>query len=93
MDELPFKRILRLKKANLECKALFSWEASSRGRLGDDGSRFAMRWMKPMVRKIGRSSGHDLLTALFDEPGDAQQSKIWRRHNGAARERRDETGV
>ena len=43
MEELPFNRILLLKKANLACRLPFSREASSRGRLGDDGSRFAIR--------------------------------------------------
>lgn len=43
MDELPFNRILRRKKANRGCTLPFSRGGSSRGRLGDDGSRFAIR--------------------------------------------------
>lgn len=43
IEELPFKRILRLKKANRGRRLPFSREASSRGRLGDDGSRFTIR--------------------------------------------------
>lgn len=43
IDEFPFSRILRRKKANLENAPPFSLGASSRGRLGDEGNRFATR--------------------------------------------------
>lgn len=48
MEELPFKRMRLRKKANREEAWPFSCEASSIGRFGALGSRFAMRWMKPM---------------------------------------------
>lgn len=48
MDEFPFKRMRRRKKANRGDARPFSREASSIGRLGALGSRFAMRWMKLM---------------------------------------------
>lgn len=48
MDELPFKRIRRRKKANLERLRPFSREESSRGRLGEEGSHFEIRCFRPM---------------------------------------------
>jgi len=43
IDELPFSRILRRKKANLGYTPPFSFETSSRGRLGEEGNCFAIR--------------------------------------------------
>lgn len=43
IDELPFRRILRRKKANLGWRRPFSLGASSNGRLGALGSRFVIR--------------------------------------------------
>lgn len=54
IDELPFRRILRRKKANLGWWP-FSLGASSNGRLGALGSRFVMRWMKLMSAIVVRS--------------------------------------
>ena len=48
IDELPFNRMRRRKKANREGLRPFSRGASSIGRLGALGSRFVMRWMKLM---------------------------------------------
>lgn len=52
IDELPFSRILRLKKANLETLRPFSRDESSRGRLGEEGSHFEMRCFKPIGASI-----------------------------------------
>lgn len=43
MDEFPFSRILRWKNASLGNTLPFSREVSSRGRLGEEGSCFAIR--------------------------------------------------
>lgn len=43
IEELPFNRILRLKKANLDRLRPFSRDESSRGRLGVEGSHFVTR--------------------------------------------------
>jgi len=48
MDELPFNRMRRRKKANRGEAWPFSRETSSKGRLGALGSRLVMRWMKLM---------------------------------------------
>jgi hypothetical protein len=52
IDELPFNRILLLKNANLEKVRPFSREASSTGRLGEEGSHFEIRCVKPMGAKV-----------------------------------------
>lgn len=54
MEELPFKRMRRRKKAKRWDPWPFSWEASSIGRLGALGSRLAMRWMKLMNAVLAR---------------------------------------
>lgn len=43
IDELPFRRILRFRKANLEKFRAFSRELSSKGRFGVEGNRFEIR--------------------------------------------------
>lgn len=48
MEELPFNRMRRRKKANRGELRPFSREASSKGRLGALGSRLVMCWTKPM---------------------------------------------
>lgn len=52
MDELPFSRILRLKKANLETLRPFSRDESSSGRLGEEGSHFEIRCVKPIGASV-----------------------------------------
>jgi hypothetical protein len=49
IDELPFNRILRFRKANLEKFRAFSRELSSKGMLGVEGKRFTRRRMKLMM--------------------------------------------
>ena len=52
IDELPFKRILLLKNANLEMLRPFSRETSSTGRLGEEGSHFEIRCVNPMGARL-----------------------------------------
>lgn len=54
MEELPFNRMRRRKKANRAELWPFSCEASSKGRLGALGSRLAMCWTKPMGAMAAR---------------------------------------